>query len=107
MFPLNVPNVLTLLRMWAVCTETAVHEVLQSERGMEATAAMTRAGLAHRKKLQQVAGIVADSLDMATRREIDEVYREIHELKRESARCAVPRRRPRRAGRANRRKPKS
>ncbi|MEP6941611.1 MAG: poly(R)-hydroxyalkanoic acid synthase subunit PhaE [Betaproteobacteria bacterium] len=79
----RVESVLTLLRMWAVNTEQAVHEVLQSERGLEATAAMTRAGLAHRKKLQNVAGIVADSLDMATRRELDLVYREIHELKRE------------------------
>jgi polyhydroxyalkanoate synthesis regulator phasin len=79
----RVESVLTLLRMWAVNTEQAVHEMLQSERGLEATAAMTRASLTHRRKLQQVAAIVADSLDIATRRELDEVYREIHELKRE------------------------
>jgi polyhydroxyalkanoate synthesis regulator phasin len=66
-----------------VNTEQTVHEVLQSEQGLVATAALTRAGLAHRRKLQHVASIVADALDMATRRELDEVYREIHELKRE------------------------
>jgi hypothetical protein len=79
----RVESVLTLLRMWAVNTEQAVHEVLQSEQGLQATAALTRAGLSHRRKLQQVAGIVADSLDMATRRELDDVYKELHELKRE------------------------
>lgn len=79
----RVESVLTLLRMWAVHTEQAVHEVLQSEEGLAATASLSRAGLAHRRKLQHVAAIVADSLDLATRRELDEVYREIHELKRE------------------------
>ena len=79
----RVESVLALLKMWAVQTEEAVHEQLQSPKGLAATAAMTRAGLSHRRKLQQVAAIVADSLDMATRRELDEVYREIHELKRE------------------------
>jgi len=79
----RVDSVLALLKMWAVNTEEAVHEVLQSEGGLAATAALARAGLAHRRKLQHAAGIVADSLDMATRRELDEVYRELHELKRE------------------------
>jgi polyhydroxyalkanoate synthesis regulator phasin len=79
----RVESVLALLKMWAVNTEEAVHEVLQSEQGLTATASLTRAGLSHRRKLQQVAAIVADSLDLATRRELDEVYREIHELKRE------------------------
>jgi Poly(R)-hydroxyalkanoic acid synthase subunit (PHA_synth_III_E) len=79
----RVESVLTLLKMWAVNTEDAVHEVLQSEQGLAATAALTRAGLSHRRKLQHVAGIVADSLDMATRRELDDVYKELHQLKRE------------------------
>ena len=79
----RVESVLTLLKMWAVNTEEAVHEVLQSEQGLAATVALTRAGLSHRRKLQQVAGIIADSLDVATRRELDDVYKELHELKRE------------------------
>jgi hypothetical protein len=79
----RIESVLALLKMWAVHTEDAVHEVLQSAKGLAATTALARAGLSHRRKLQHVAAIVADSLDMATRRELDEVYREIHELKRE------------------------
>jgi hypothetical protein len=79
----RVDSVLVLLRMWAMSTEQAVHEVLQSEQGLAATAALTRAGLAHRRKLQQVAGIAADALDLSTRRDLDDVYRELHEVKRE------------------------
>jgi hypothetical protein len=96
----RVDSVLALLRMWAMATEQAVHEVLQSEQGLTATAALTRAGLAHRRKLQQVASIAADALDLSTRRDLDDVYRELHELKRElralrSSANAVPPTKPR------------
>ena len=40
----RVESVLTLLKMWAVKTEEAVHEVLQSDQGLVATAALTRRG---------------------------------------------------------------
>ena len=79
----RIDSVLALLRLWAVATEQAVHEVLQSEQGLEATAAIARAGLAHRRKIQHVASLVADTLDMATRRDLDEAFREIQALKRE------------------------
>ena len=79
----RVESVLALMRMWAVQTEEAVHEVLQSEEGLVATANVTRAGLAYRRKIQHVALILADSLDMATRSDLDEAFREIQELKRE------------------------
>jgi hypothetical protein len=79
----RIDSVLGLLRLWAACTEDAVHEVLQSEQGLAATAAIARAGFAYRRKLQDVAAIVADALDMSTRRDLDEAYREIQALKRE------------------------
>jgi hypothetical protein len=60
-----------------------VHGVLQSPPGLAATAALSRAGVTHRRKMQHIAGIVADTLDMATRSELDEAYREIQNLKRE------------------------
>jgi hypothetical protein len=84
--------VLALMRMWAVATEEAVHEVLQSERGLEATAAVTRAGLNYRRQMQAFASIIADALDMATRRDLDDAYREIQALKREmrSMRSSAP-----------------
>jgi hypothetical protein len=79
----RVDSVLALLRMWAASTEQAVHRVLQSEPGLAATAALSRAGITHRRKMQHISGIVADTLDMATRSELDEAYREIQNLKRE------------------------
>jgi len=79
----RVDSLLALLRMWAASTEQAVHGVLQSPPGLAATAALSRAGVTHRRKMQHIAGIVADTLDMATRSELDEAYREIQNLKRE------------------------
>ena len=100
----RVDSVLALMRMWAVATEEAVHQILQSERGLEATAAVTRAGLAYRRRTQDFASIIADTLDMATRRDLDEAYREIQALKRElrslraSPPPAAPTRKPRASG---------
>lgn len=94
-----VEGVLALLRLWAIATEEAVHEVLQSERGLEATASIARAGLAYRRKLQNVASIVADALDMATRRDLDDAFREIQELKREVRALRTP---PPKAGASSR-----
>lgn len=79
----RVESVLALLKIWAMSTEDAVHTVLQSEEGLTATAALARAGVTYRRKLQHIAAIVADALDMATRRELDEAFREIQGLKRE------------------------
>jgi poly(hydroxyalkanoate) synthase III subunit E len=79
----RIDSVLALLRMWAASTEEAVHRVLQSNAGLAATVALSRAGVTHRRKMQQIAAIVADALDMATRSDLDEAYREIQNLKRE------------------------
>ena len=79
----RIDSALKLIRMWAVSTEEVVHETLQSERGLEATAALTRSALAYRKQIQRVAAVLAELLDMATRRELDDAYREIQQLKRE------------------------
>jgi len=67
-----------------------VHESLQSERGLEATAAVTRAGLNYRRQMQGFASIIADTLDMATRRDLDDAYREIQSLKRELRSMRAP-----------------
>jgi poly(hydroxyalkanoate) synthase III subunit E len=79
----HIDSVLALIRLWAIKSEEVVHKTLQSERGLAATAALTRSALAYRKKMQYMAAVVADVFDMATRRELDEAYREIQELKRE------------------------
>jgi hypothetical protein len=89
----RIDSVLALLRLWAVKTEEVVPETLQSETGLAATTAVTRSALTYRRKIQQVASIVGEALDMATRRELDEAYREIQALKRE-LRALRPKSRP-------------
>jgi hypothetical protein len=104
----RVDSVLALIRMWSINTEQAVHETLQSERGLAATAALIRSDLAYRKKVQQMAGVLADQFDMASRRELDEAFREIQALKRElramratpAGQPAAPKRAPARAAAA-------
>ncbi len=79
----RVESVLALIRLWTINTEQAVHETLQSEPGLAATAALIRSDLAYRKKTQQMAAVLADQFDMASRHELDEAFREIQVLKRE------------------------
>lgn len=79
----RIDSILALMRLWAIDTEEVVHETLQTEHGLAATAALTRSALTYRKKMQRVAAIIAELLDMATRRELDDAYREIQVLKRE------------------------
>ena len=79
----RVDTVLAFIRLWAFCAEEVVHETLQSEAGLAATAALARSALTYRKNVRHVAAIVADLLDIATRQELDEAFREIQELKRE------------------------
>jgi hypothetical protein len=56
----RIDSVLALLRLWAVCAEEAVHETLQSERGLAATAALTRTGLGYRKTMQHAAAVIGE-----------------------------------------------
>lgn len=86
----RIDSVLALIRMWAASSEHAVHEALQSERGLAATAALIRADLAYRKTIQQAAAVLADQFDMASRRELDEAFREIQMLKRELRATEAP-----------------
>jgi hypothetical protein len=79
----RIESVVALLRLWAVSTEEIVHETLQSEAGLAATAALTRSAVAYRRRMQQVIALLADQFDVATRRDLDEAYREIQALKRE------------------------
>lgn len=88
----RVESGVALLRLWAQRSEDQVHSALQSEPGLAATAALSRAGVAKRRKLQLAGTIVASALDMATRKELDEAFREIQQLKRElrSMRKSLP-----------------
>ena len=79
----RVDSVLALIKMLTINIEQAVHETMQSEGGLAATAALIRADLTYRKKMQQVAAVFAEQFDMTSRRELDDAFREIQALKRE------------------------
>ena len=79
----RIDSVLALIKMLTINIEQAVHETMQSEGGLAATAALIRADLTYRKKMQQVAAVFAEQFDMTSRRELDDAFREIQALKRE------------------------
>ena len=79
----RIDSVLKLIKMLTINIEQAVHQTLQSEGGLAATAALIRADLTYRKKMQQVAAVFSEQFDMTSRRELDDAFREIQSLKRE------------------------
>ena len=79
----RVESLLELVRHWAKAIDRAMHEAMQSERGLQATARVVRAATEHRQQLQTAVGLVSEALHIPTRAELDEAYREIQELKRE------------------------
>jgi class III poly(R)-hydroxyalkanoic acid synthase PhaE subunit len=79
----GIESLLTIARLWAKAVDGAMHDAMQSERGLQATAGVVRAATRHRRQVQKVVGVISESLHMPTRAELDEAYREIQELKRE------------------------
>jgi class III poly(R)-hydroxyalkanoic acid synthase PhaE subunit len=79
----RIDSLLTLIRLWARAVDGAMHETLQSEQGLEATARVVRASVRHRHQLQKAVGLASEAFNMPTRAEVDQAYREIQELKRE------------------------
>lgn len=79
----RVESLLELVRHWAKAIDSAMHEAMQSEHGLQATARVVRAATQHRQQLQTAVGLVSEALHIPTRAELDEAYREIQELKRE------------------------
>lgn len=79
----RIESLLAFIRLWAKTVDGAMHEAMQSERGLAVTAKVMRAATRHRQQLQKAVGLASESLHMPTRADVDEAYREIQELKRE------------------------
>lgn len=79
----EAPTPLALLRRWVEQLDAACHAALQSQPGLQATAATVRACSRRRLAQQQLADLGSESLGLPTRREVDDAFREIQELKRE------------------------
>ena len=101
----RIDSVLALLRLWAMATEEVIHETLQSQAGLAASAALMRSASMYRKRMQHVSAILASLFDLTSRSELDEAYREIQGLKRE-LRALRPPRGPERAAPVQSRKPR-
>lgn len=79
----RVESVLALLRLWAKSVDGSVHRIMQSERGLSVTAKAIRAATIQREHVQKAVALMSEALNVPTRAEVDEAYREIQELKRE------------------------
>ena len=79
----SVDSVLSLLRLWARTSDGAMHAAMQSPAALEASARLLRTATRSREQQHRVVAIASESLNVPTRAEVDEAYREIQELKRE------------------------
>jgi class III poly(R)-hydroxyalkanoic acid synthase PhaE subunit len=79
----TVDSLLALVRLWSHALDESMHAALQSPEALEASARLVRAASRVRQQKQRMVAIASESLNMPTRAEVDEAYREIQELKRE------------------------
>lgn len=79
----SIESMLGLVRLWAKATDDAMHEAMQSPPALAASAKLVHAAGKSRQQQQRVVAIVSQALNVPTRQEVDEAYREIQELKRE------------------------
>jgi hypothetical protein len=79
----SIDSLLGLVRAWASTMDHAMHEAMQSPRALQASAALLRAAARSRREQQRIVAILGEALDVPTRAEMDEAWREIQELKRE------------------------
>lgn len=86
----RVESLLAFIRLWAKAIDAPLHETMQGERGLEITAKVIRASTQHRRQVQKAVGLVSEALNMPTRADMDDAFREIQELKRELRRLKKP-----------------
>lgn len=79
----QVDSMMSWVRLWANVADKTVHEAMQSEAGLKATADYVRAALRYRQSRNRLIELVSELLNVPTRAELDEAYREIQQLKRQ------------------------
>lgn len=79
----SVDSMLALMRLCATSMDGALHEAMQSPRGLKVSAEAVRAALRARQQQHRFVAIASEALNVPTRAEVDEAYREIQALKRE------------------------
>ena len=86
----SIDSMLGLVRMWARTTDEAMHGAMQKPRALELSARLLRASAESRRQQHRVVAIVSEALNVPTRAEVDDAFREIQELKRELRRLRKP-----------------
>lgn len=79
----QVDSVMGLVRLVAGVADRNVHEVMQSEAGLKATADCIRGSLRYRQQRNRLVEVASELINVPTRSEVDEAYREIQDLKRQ------------------------
>ena len=82
----SVDSLLALVRVWSRAVDEAMHAAMQSPKALEAAAKLVRATTRAREQQQRMVAIASEALNVPTRAEVDDAYREIQELKREMRR---------------------
>jgi hypothetical protein len=76
-------SLLDWIRLWAKVADERVHQTMQSESGLETTAKYIRALLRLQQSRNRLIELLSETLNIPTRTEMDEAYREIQQLKRQ------------------------
>ena len=79
----RVESLVALVRLWAGIAEQTLHRALQSQAGLDATAAYVRAALRYRQQQHRLVETLSGLLGVPTRTEVDDGFLEIQTLKRQ------------------------
>ncbi|MEJ8848775.1 poly(R)-hydroxyalkanoic acid synthase subunit PhaE [Variovorax rhizosphaerae] len=86
----SVDSLLKLVRLWARALDQAMHGAMQGPDALAASAELVRARARTRQQKQRIVAIASEALNIPTRAEVDDAYREIQELKRQVRRLRKP-----------------
>jgi hypothetical protein len=79
----KVETMLALVRVCTSAMDAAMHKAMQSPHALQASSELIRATLRARRQQQRIVAMASAALNVPTRAEVDEAYREIQQLKRE------------------------
>ncbi|WP_213955682.1 poly(R)-hydroxyalkanoic acid synthase subunit PhaE [Variovorax sp. dw_954] len=86
----SVDSLLKLVRLWARALDQSMHGAMQGPDALAASADLVRARARTRQQKQRIVAIASEALNIPTRAEVDDAYREIQELKRQVRRLRKP-----------------
>lgn len=86
----TVDSVKNLVRLWARTADEALHTAMRSPSALDASARLVRSATRSRAQQQRMVAIASQALNVPTREEVDEAYREIQVLKRELRQLRKP-----------------